>query len=603
MREAHWAPTASFNAQISDGARDLSAAAPSPLRHVYTVETALASDAHVRDLDAALSASLENASSTTVDGVAAADSYYHALSGMAPRGVDEHAEVTILIYAPRAVPGKSMYGYGYVAGSGGDVGDVGVVGIASSERFLFIDTAARPFLFDDSAAPTEGELLLTASRNQAAYTAELGRILHRLLTPRAVGEMQRFPPESRFVFELMKIDASAVVGRFPGTGGGSQGHYPVGASFEAKRFQAILEELFATPAFSKAVSVHVSPLNTTDVAVSMAVSRAFRKDGLHLILDPDTLLRDLVLHHGAVRRDGSREEDLQYRSHADSSFMLHVPLFLFSFADDSRLVHFGDGEAVRAKCIGGQAVVMVENRLRRDSELHQDITSFAVKQVLELLCGIAPRVLDLVDMARPALPPLVKDIARRNVLERQLTWSMRTAVGPAGSAVLAEDLEAVPASDSVVGKSIYATGVLLSKTLEAWKRASGALDGREIEDISLRLQTSVEELRERKHEELCSRSLSEEVELEVGHRVSLLHWWIRVVLPAFLGVLTSSGVFLYQKRAHSRRIQLGISALSPTGSSGSIGTPVGPGTSFVETSSQWFSTLTSRPTITRSKLS
>jgi hypothetical protein len=382
----------------------------------------------------------------------------------------------------------------------------------------------------------------------------------------------------------MQVDASEVVGRRPGTGGRSAGNVPLGASFSAERFRALVADVLGGAAFGKDVSVDVAAVGASEVAVSMAVSRGFRLDGLHLVLDADTLLRDLVL------------SDPQYRVHSDASFMLHVPLFLFSFADDARLVHFGGGEAVRAKAIGGLAVVIVENRLRSKPGQHQDVTALAVREVLELLCGLRPEQLDLVDMARTSLPPLIKDIARRNVLQAQLSWSLSTAVAPADAVVNTDGYArgGGGGGDSALAQSRRATQILLARTLAAWDKAAATLDGREIEDTSLRLATSVQELRERVSDDLCSRSWTGEVELEVaiaerpgrGRLGALRSRWRTVVLPALLGALTAGASSAFARRRPRWRTPPPRSPLP----SGVVGADVAE-----STTTQWFSTLVQRP--------
>lgn len=589
MRSRDWDGRGELCLQVAEAMRGPEESA---LSLDYKVSVEFAADDVVQKLDAVLAQLVENATSGGLDGPEAADSFAVAL-GLEKLG--EGAQfVDALVYSPVRVPGRAAFEYGYTAGAGGTVG---VLGMSRTRRFMFLDVSARPFVFDEAAGPALGELLLTVSREQKAYAGELGRALRDALAPPASKAMRRFPVvESLVDFRLSTIDASAVVGRPPSMGGGlsSTDDAPVGAHFDAERFKAFVGDVLGVEGLSKDVSVSVTSIDTSIVSVAMATSRAFRTAGLHLILDPDLILRDLVM----------RSKGTEYRAYSDVSFVMHIPMFLFSFADNARLVHFGDSERVHAKAIGGEAIIVMENRLRSGSYQHEDITALAATEALELLCGIDTSFVNrFVDVERTPLPLLVTDMARFNVAQQTLTWSRTTAVEPAEAAINFNGFDLKKSGASNLGESRRVTQALLARTLTAWDAAATSLDGQAVGDISLRLASSAEALRERVSDEVCSQSWTGELELEVeaaaGSRsgpvaselVELSRWafvYRQIFLPLLLGGFTSCALTAYMRQKRVRKDA--ILSLSPMESrSNSLR-----GSTGESSSSQWFSTLTQR---------
>lgn len=556
----------------------------------YKVSVEIAADEVVQKLDSVLARMVQSASSGGLDGPEAADGFAEALAlekvGDGPYFVD------VLLYSPVRVPGRAAFQYGYTAGRSGTVD---VLGMSRTRRFMFVDASARPFMFDGAEGPALGELLLAVSREQKPYAFELGRALREALAPPASTAMRRFPVESSVDFRLSTVDASAVLGRPVGVSGGqsSTGDPLVGAQFDAERFKALVGDVLGAEGLSKVVSVGVTPLKTSTVVVALAVTRAFRMRGqLHLILDPQVLLRDLV-----VRSDGT-----DYHAYSDMSFVMHIPMFLFSFADSARLVHFGDDERIHAKTIGGEAIVVMENRLRNGPENHEDITALAATEALELLCGLDTSVIArFVDVERTPLPLLVKDLARFNVLDQKLTWSRETAVEPAEAAIGFDGFDLSRRGAPMLRESRRATQTLLASTLTGWDAAAASLDAQGLEDISLRLTSSAEVLRERVGDEVCSQTWTGELELEVeaaaesrtgasalGEHSFGTFFWRHVLLPLFLGTLTSCA-FTAHSRKRRRREDASFSLSPRVFPSNAWRTSTGE-----SSSSPWFSTLTQR---------
>lgn len=527
--------------------------------HTYTL--AIARPSTASKLDAALSASLERSSSMFASGPAVADTFY-ALLTADPAFVPSSDSRTynLLVYNAASVAPQR----GYMAERGASAGTIGV---ATTKRFAFLDIGAKPHFLDNSATSTPGEQLMAASREPGVYANKMKAIVADVLTPPASVNMRRFPQESRLLFSLKIVDVSAVIGRRPGVAGDSQGNKAMGSTFRVSDFAQVIEDIFNEHVVGeKRVSLEVGTVDVVeDVNMAMAVARSFSMKGLEMVLDSNRLLEDVI---------ANKTERAGYFT--DSSFVAHVPMFLFSFADDSRITHFETGEELRAKVVGKEAVFLIENRLRDAIEGYGSTTSMAAKEVLELLCGLTRDELGYMNATSGSVPLLLRDIVRRNVLRQELDWSEFNAARKAEDVLNFEGLDSrlIPHEQgSAIAESRKAVRNSLRALYSVWDKAATSVSVGDIESVSAEVMRLSKQLSNKLHDEICNQPLSEEFLLKAADEVEpetnaspiWMFYLTAVFLPAVAGCLF--GVLVHwwrQKKAQARGVGLGeIPVVSP----------------------------------------
>ncbi|CAN8067376.1 unnamed protein product [Agarophyton chilense] len=545
----------------------------------YIYDMSIVDEKTASALDADLQSILTESTSIFVDGTAVADKFWQTLQSDSNfRPSDNHQVYNILIYDAISVAPQ----YGYRAEEGGTVGTVAV---ASEKRFAIIDVGAKPF-FLAAESLTVGDLLASNWKSAREYSLELHGIVSKLLTPPASTKMRHFPQETRISFKLSLVDVSAVIGRMSGVAGESEGNKPLGASFNSKQFMTVLNTVFHNHVIpDKEVSILTEQVDMMrDANMAMAVSRAFSVKGLEMVLDSELLIGSLM-----------RNSTERYGYFVDSSFVAHVPLYLFSFADDSRITHFDTGEQVRARVVGKEAVVMAENRLRDAAvDEHVSTTSEATKEVLELLCGLNQDSLSLLSARDGVVPVILRDIARRNILVQVLDWSQV----PSWKAKELLDFEGLDSrliphqkgSRIEIGRNKVRDG--LRKLTDQWHRAAMSLSLESIESATMNLMGMSNELADMLHEEVCNQALPEEILLKaevmgVKHvsadENNRSRFLLYVVLSAIAGAIC--GGYLHWKavkQSSFRGTYLDDLAIAPAVRNLDV---VG--------TTQWFSTLTS----------
>lgn len=553
----------------------------SVIEYDYKYESEFSSKNLVQDLDNALAEIIKNSSSMFVDSTLVADRFYNILSakGFCKRNKDPTA-YNVLIYNAMSV--APQYGFRAEEGSA-----VGTIGISSEERFAFVDVGARPFFLSNSDTLTPGELLMSLSQSPLKYATEMHSIIANILTPPVSKRMRRFPQETRLAFQLNLVDVSAVIGRKPGVGGDSLGNKPLGSTFISKNFTDLLYSVFSDSVVKeKQLSVSITAMNMTeDSTMAMAVARSFSMKGLDMALDSNRLLKDVLINNSTGK----------YGFFADSSFVAHIPMYLFSFADDSRITHFDSGEEIRAKVMGKQAVFMVENRLRDNKDDFTSVTSEAAKEVLELLLGLSSSSLSLMNSRIGRVPVLLRDISRRNLLAQELDWSEAIAAWKASELLNYEGLDSrlIPHdSGSAIAQTQKVVKQNLRKLQESWRQAANSLSVRGVETATLELMEKSRRFADKLHEEICNQPLPEEIllkaEMDFGahreRRIALKRkpsYLLWLGLPAIAGILCGT-VLHYRsgRRAKVRSAYLDDLSMPATMRG------------FEETTSQWFSTLT-----------
>lgn len=497
-------------------------------------------------LDDALKSLSENSSSMFIDTYAAADAFHQQLN-LPP--IKSAKEYNLLLYnSISAAPQR-----GYISEPGASVT---MSGYSQTQRFAFIDLAARPFFFSNGP-PTIGESLLPFSKEFTGYARTLHAACVDLFTPALAEEIRRFPPEGHLAFSLSEVDVSAVVGRLKGTAGDSLENVPMGASFDKNRFINILTALFHPPALpKKRVSIEVKDINMNqDAYMGMAVARAFSTYGLELVLDSQGLLRDLLKlkeKHGGY--------------FTDASFIAHVPLYLFSFADSTRITHFAENELLRAKAIDKEAVFMVENRIRDPKiEERMSITSEAVKEVLQLVCGLRKDTLDFINARKELVPLVVQDIVNRNVLTQELDWSDTIASWKARELLGYQGLDErlIPhEKGSVIQRGRNDLSNSVDRLHSTWMQVGDSLSLTGLEDATLNVVERSRVFETHLHEEICNQPLPEEILLkaeaeldaDVGNlsarkdTPSFMKW---TMLPLLVGVL--AGLSAYRESSKNKR--------------------------------------------------
>lgn len=526
-------------------------------------------------LDRIVSEELEKAGSMFANGPTVADRFVDALQPFLPKHPDIY---TLLIYHAAALSPQR----GYIAEKGGVVN---TAAMATSTRFAFLDVGAKPYFLDQDGL-TPGEMLTASSDSARAYADKVREIATRIFAPAMSSGMRRFPDETKVVFELREVDVSGVIGRIPGVAGDSTDEVEMGKTFERQRFERIMSTLFAEGVFGgKSVRVEVIKVDVSqDADVGMAVARSFSMRGLEIVMDAERLLRDVV---------GSRAGYF-----VDRSFVAHVPLYLFSVADDSRITHFESGENMRAKVVGQEAVFMVENRLKdRVDDVHISVTSEAVREVLELLWGIGKESSGYMDVGKKTVPIVLRDVMKRNVIAQELDWSERNAARKAFELLDFEGLDKrlIPhEKGSAIAESRTTVSAGLESLYDTWSKAAAEGSVQHVEGATFKLVRKSEQLADKLYEEICSQPLSEEIMLKADAetdeeqiaRVAPHPIWIyftSVYIPFAAGIICSALLHLQRERTKKARGNaLGeIPVVSPS-------RPLEPSDNIL-----WFSTLTS----------
>lgn len=529
----------------------------------------------ITTLDRIVSEELEKSGSMFANGPTVADRFVDAVQTFIPKQLDVY---TLLIYHAAAVSPQR----GYVAEKGGMAN---TAAMATKARFAFLDVGAKPYFLDQGGL-TPGEMLTASSNDVLAYASKLREFASAMFAPVVSLGMRRFPLETRIVFELREVDVSAVIGRIEGVAGDSTDEVEMGRTFERDKFEAVVSGLFADGVFGgKNVETEVVKVDVgKDADVGMAVARSFSMRGLEMVMDAKGLLRDVV---------GDRAGYF-----VDRSFVAHVPMYLFSIADDSRITHFETGEGVRAKVVGQEAVFMVENRLKdRADDVHASVTTEAVKEVLELLCGLGRESSGYMDAGRGIVPIVLKDIMKRNIVTQELDWSEGVAARKAVELINFEGLDRrlIPhEKGSAIAESRTAVSIGLQSLYDSWERAAAKGSVQQVEDATFELIRKSKHLTNKLHDEICNQPLPEEImlkaEAEVDKeqiaRVAVSSVWFyltSVYFPFAAGVICGC-LFQLQRRRRkkARGNALGeIPVVSPT-------RPSEPSANVL-----WFSTLTS----------
>lgn len=526
-------------------------------------------------MDRIVSEELEKSGSIFANGPTVADRFVDAVQPFLLNHPDIY---TLLIYHAAALSPQR----GYIAEKGAAVN---TAAMATKVRFAFLDVEAKPYFLDQGGL-TPGEMLTASSNNARAYADKVREIAARIFVPHTSSGMRRFPVETRLVFELREVDVSGVIGRIAGVAGDSMEEVEMGKTFERDKFESVMSSLFAEGVFGgKSVGIEVIKVDVSqDAGVGMAVARTFSMRGLEIVMDAEGLLRDAV---------GSRPA-----YYVDHSFVAHVPMYLFSVADDSRITHFETGENVRAKVVGQEAVFMVENRLKdRADDVYTSVTSEAVKEVLELLCGIGKESSGYMDAGRKTVPTVLRDIMKRNIVAQELDWSEGIAARKAIELLNFEGLDSrlIPhEKGSAIAESRKAVSAGLELLYESWNTAGEEGSVQHVEDATFKLIRKSRHLADKLHDEICNQPLSEEIMLKAEAELdreqtarvapNLIWFYLTsVYIPFAAGILCGGLLHLRRKRIEKARGEaLGeIPVVSPS-------RPLEPSDNVL-----WFSTLTS----------
>lgn len=571
----------------------------SPYGYDYILDAHYVTEDQMNALSDTLATALDKSRNALLNGPEIADRYVAILlpllDSLRNRDSGSHAHAFLLLHDPVKLGDRTGFSYGYVAGRDGHILETG---LAQRERFIFLDTAARPHLFKDRSGPSIAEKLMSVSSDISAYAKELVRLaLHLFVQPQSSGVMP-FPPEETLVFDFFFIDLSEIgqSSLLAEQNNGTVKKSPVAASIDIEQFQRWLMDAFEHRAYRPKVKVakHVVDLRES-VSLSMNILRAFRRSALHLILESDILMRGLA-------QNSILKEKSLFNVYSDASFTVHVPVLLFSFADHSRAAHFSDGETVRVKVFPKRAIAVLENRFRNRFEDRQDATALALKGALQLFGGLSSSVLSMLDTSRASAPVLLKDTIRRRAVEVKLAWSQRKAVSPAED-LLRHDIRPSIYSklmqDSEIQLVAKRTKSVLEDTLQAWNSAILDLDATKLDGATVRLENAVTELRALILERICRVSYFDKRAFETlsagtshtGDAISLFVFY--VLFPALLGAAVACLQMRNNKKLHptsSQRLterETGRERFDPEASAGSE--PV------------WFSTLSEKFTRRRLK--
>lgn len=556
------------------------------LAYSYSLATPVTSEA-VIELDKELSEAISRSETMFAVGTEVADAFWKTLVRYGYfKARESSLSYHLLIYSAASVAPQR----GYQSEPGAPVT---TLGIASEKRFAILDLGAKPYFLDDSRESTPGEVLMSSSRSRSSYAENLRTIVAGIFTPSPSGDMRRFPHEKQLLFSLRLVDVSSVIGRKAGTGGDSLGNRPIGATFNASIFVKLLEAALRYPGTAdKQISVEVlTPNATEDATMAMAVTRAFSTSGLEMVLDSERLLRDIV----QARTD-------EYGYFVDSSSRAHIPMYLFSFADDTRVTHFESKGELRAKVVGKQAVFMVENRLKDALDPHTSVSSEAAKEALKLICGLREDTLSYMNAREMKVPLLLRDTIQRNILRQEVDWSEKTAARKAVELLDFEGLDSrlIPHErGSAIAESRKTVNWTLERLYSSWDHTGTYLSSGDIANATWDLMQKSRILADRLHDEICNQPLSEEILLkaevetelededEVGDRNAGSHmrfYLKNIIFPVIIGILTGAGLHV-RARGEAMRRSAGIGDIPITSPRNNMER---------QSPAIWFSTLTAK---------
>lgn len=548
----------------------------SAVTYHYSYDIVIADSPALNALDQIVSTEAKEAQSSFLDASYIADQFWAALYARQLVNPTPNAtQYDFVIYNAMSV--APQYGFRAEIGAA-----VGTMGIATAKRFAFLDVGARPFFLSDAKGMQPGEVLMSVSGNPTGYAHKLHSIVSSLLTPPLSSNMHQFPHETRLAFNLRPIDVSAIIGRMKGTGGDSTGTRSI-SHINTSQFIKFLHSAIPTSGpDTKMLAFTLPSANVTDEAWSvMAVTRAFSLRGLEFILDSEQLLKDIV------NRQAERAGYF-----VDLSYVAHIPIYVLSFADDTRTVHVDGGEDIRSAVIGRKAIVLVENRLRDSKSDVLSLTSEASKKVLELLCGLRSETLNLVNASAESLPLITRDQVLRNVLTQRLDWSQAAAGWAAEEALNFEGLDSrlIPhEKGSAIEAGRHLVHTKLHDLYLSWEKAGVSLRSNQVQAATLRLIRASKDLANKLHEEVCNQPLPDEILLKAEAEVasenlngefaepSLRRW---LGIPSLLGFVV--GVIAQLVTIYRRREEISLR-------SGTL-----PGAVDLSASrSTWFSTMSS----------
>lgn len=477
----------------------------SPIQYHYTYLYTVIDAKTVRLLDDEISKLVNTSPTIYIDPTKTADAFYKTLSEsnyLLPSNETRLPSVQeptyhFLVYDPVSV--SSQYGY-RIEVAGPALG----IGLASSYRFAFVDAGLRPFLLDEASDLTSGEILTSASRSAFDYANILHGIISSCVTPPVSKAMRHVPDEFRISFHLNIVDTSTLISEDLTNINSSDITLPLASSFNASDFLSSLRVAFHRASTqNKVLSLHVEHVNVSqDAIVAMAVTRALSRNSLHLTLDGHMLLNDIT------------NEVRHFSYYIDSSLTIHIPLFLFSFSDPSRMAQLRMLNDFReSSVVGKMAIFIVENRFRKFSRNKVSTTTEAVAKVLLLLCGLQDDIVKHANVKKNVIPFLLKDQIRRNLLVDQVDWSDKAA-SKAHELLNFEGLDKrfIPHNyGSRINESRQLVLSKLQNLHDLWHRSSVNLSFVGIESASSQLMKACEQLAAQLHAEFCHQPLPEEI--------------------------------------------------------------------------------------------
>lgn len=459
--------------------------------------------------------------------------------------------VTVLVWSPKVTLRASQYTYKAGRGS-----SLVLHGMSSKRNCAFIDVNARG-ITSERGVPSLGDMLSTATGNMTGYAFHLGQYLQRVVSPPRSPSMHRLPPESRLAFKVIDVDASSLFANKGGPGLSGSG---VGSQFDVETFEKVVRSLLEKEPYKKETVIERASLQLNQsLAMALAVSRAIQIHASKVVIDPSVIQQHILY---------SPTDDTRVSFFADTSFVAHVPLMIVSFSEPSRTVQFAHAENRDAVVLDSELVLVLENRANDHMTTRSGLTAQVIGAALELLCGLQHADTFFQHVHQTVMPVLLSDIAKRNVVQRELEWSFETAVKDATSLLRLDghDPSLIPHEpDTLLGNALGQTKALLQHTMAAWEKALDALDPVDVMDTTYRLTTACHTLRELLYTQVCSQPMKEEIALEaesegfrgfVEHRPSSSTRLPYSILASItLGLLTA-WLLTYLTRSRSARAQL-----------------------------------------------
>lgn len=542
-------PALPFDDRLSSLTSPLLSPSASPpcsvIEYSYSYDMTIVNQTMTNILDATLSSMINSVPSAPVNPTLAAETFYIALT--------KHQYITastsslqvkqssfayhILLFNNVAV--APQYGYRVHP-----AGAMLTMGMGSSHRFAFIDVGARPALSEDTSDITPGELLTSSSKDVKEYAPALHTLIaDRLLTPEISKHMRQFPRESRIDFTAHFIDASAMDVVSPQSPCQSISNDDHHASLNQPLFlRTIHAALDSVSHHSKSLSLQMQKSNNEgDARLAMAVARSIYVSSTSLVMNTAQLYADII-----TREPGENEDELEVERAGffiDSSFVVHLPFYLFSFCDDARVPQFKrlSQHGTNGRVAGKRAIFLVENRsLKARNHLLGDTdrgstTIHAVQQVLEMFCGLGNIALAHINVmaagvtntshSKPSthsmIPQIVLDQIERNLLMRKIDWSERVAASKAEELLNFEGLDARVISEELSNSIMESRTTVKDRLLQLrllWHGAANTsrvqlpleLDD-DIESSTARLMSACEKLASKLHAEICHQRFSQEV--------------------------------------------------------------------------------------------